>query len=140
MNDPNNPHSSQAPTRTGDTSGTAAGFAISDEKLVGGGPDEKKAATTPNVSSDETAPANTMTGDDAKASPPGAFAPLRHYINQRLRNGPDITTPHGNAGEEWKVTELTFDGLLRLANPHGDDFTLVPLDERYIPSLFSQII
>ena len=65
------------------------------------------------------------------------YAPLRSWINQRIRNrGVPITLKHG--GADCEVEELIIDGRLRLKM--GDAFVLVPLDERYIPELFEQIL
>lgn len=120
--DPNNrldqkDQAAKADTGSGATGGTATG-----------------AAATQNVLSDEkgTDPAHT------EETIPGAFGPFRYYINSKLRNmGEAPTVKH--AGEYWHVQELTSDGRLRLKDPNGDNFALVPLDERYIPEFLAQI-
>lgn len=70
---------------------------------------------------------------------PGAFGPLRYFVNSALRNSGEVTVRHGE-GPPWIVQELTMEGQLRLKNPVGDNFALVPLDERYIPDFFEQIL
>ena len=101
-----------------------------------------------------TAPATEEKPDDESKDNPGAitqdasqaittedeirgYAPLRHWINYQLRNKPtSATLPHG--GENREVQELLIDGRLRLKV--DDTFVLVPLDARYIPELFAQLL
>jgi hypothetical protein len=89
--------------------------------------------STQNVLSDTPDPLHT------EAVKPGAFGPFRYYVNQKLRTGGEVTIRHGE-GPPWVVTELTMEGELRLSNPVGEDFALVPLDQRCIPDFFAQIL
>ena len=67
----------------------------------------------------------------------GSFGPLRYWVNTRLRQKGETRIVF--AGENCLVTELTSDGKLRLQRT-DESAANVPLDERYIPGLFSQLI
>jgi hypothetical protein len=63
------------------------------------------------------------------------YGPFRLWANREIRKR-QTTLPYG--GVPCEVEELTNDGQLRLKV--GEGFAIVPLDERYIPELFHQLL
>lgn len=118
--------------------GTATGAALSDKELVDVSERDRSlaqdASATQNVLSDarKADPAHT------EETTPGSFGPFRYYVNQNIRNRAE-PIKIGHAAKDWHLQELTIDAQLRLANPDGDDFVMVPLDERYIPDFLAQL-
>lgn len=114
---------------------TAAATAAARSEALGDGIDTGDKGSTQNVLTQDRDIGDPSHSEEVT---PGAFGPFRYYVNQKLRNSGQVTVLH--AGAAWPVQELTMDGQLRLSNPAGDDFALVPLDERYIPDFLAQIL